>query len=56
LISETGTFSIIDTYLRLAEDYSIRLYDHTGDDFFDVGKFEQLKEIESKINEKSKDL
>ncbi len=46
LITETGKFSIIDTYLRLGGTHLIRGYDHTeGSSWFDAGKPEQLQRI-----------
>ena len=34
----TGKFSLIDVYLKLAADYQIMGYDHSGDNLVDVGK------------------
>ncbi|HPT04466.1 MAG TPA: nucleotidyltransferase family protein [Bacteroidales bacterium] len=45
LMTETGKFSIIDVYLRLASQQNIMAYDHTGDYLTDVGKTENLAEI-----------
>lgn len=48
-ITETGTFSIMDLYLRLAKDHAIIAYDHTGDFWLDIGKYEKLAESERLI-------
>lgn len=42
-ITETGKFSIIDVYLRLAQNQAIYSYPHDEDIWLDVGKPEQLK-------------
>lgn len=42
MITETGKFSIIDTYLRLAKTNTIRAYPHNSTDWMDVGKPEDL--------------
>ncbi len=38
-----GKFSLIDEYLYLARQHTIRGYDHTGDIFIDVGKPESIE-------------
>jgi NDP-sugar pyrophosphorylase family protein len=38
-----GKFSIVDEYLYLARQHTIRGYDHTGDVFIDVGKPESIE-------------
>ncbi|MEO7393342.1 MAG: sugar phosphate nucleotidyltransferase [Chitinophagaceae bacterium] len=43
----TGKFSLIDVYLKLAADYLILGYDHTGDRLVDVGKPESVAVAES---------
>ncbi len=43
----SGTFSITDTYLKLAKDHLIIAYDHTGDVIMDVGKPEAIIEAET---------
>lgn len=43
----TGKFSLIDVYLKLAADHVIMGYDHTGDQFVDVGKPESVAVAES---------
>lgn len=48
-ITETGAFPIVDLYLRLAKDYSILAYDHTGDFWLDIGKYEELEKDERLI-------
>lgn len=44
LITETGKFSIMDTYLRLAKSHIIQTYRHDNDFWFDIGRIENLKE------------
>ena len=41
-VQQEGKFSIIDSYLQLAEDHSVKGFDHTGDMILDVGKPESL--------------
>lgn len=43
LLSEVGKFSIIDSYLRLAEQHCLMGYAHDNDYWFDVGKPERLE-------------
>jgi len=43
----TGKFSLIDVYLKLAANNRIMGYDHTGDNFVDVGKPESVPLAES---------
>ena len=43
----TGKFSLIDVYLKLAADHLIMGYDHSGDDWVDVGKPESVPVAES---------
>lgn len=38
----TGKFSLIDVYLSLAAKHKIAAYDHSGDQFIDVGKPESV--------------
>lgn len=38
----SGKFSLIDVYLKLANDHVIMGYDHSGDRFVDVGKPEAI--------------
>ncbi len=52
LINETGRFSIIDVYLKLAKEHRILGYDHTQTQWLDLGRIENLKEAESFLNEK----
>lgn len=42
LMPFSGKFSLIDVYLRLAPDYLISGYDHSGDKLVDVGKPESI--------------
>ena len=43
LITEQGVFSIIDVYIRLAENNNIVAFNHDGSLWMDVGKKENLK-------------
>ena len=51
LISETGRFSIVDTYIRLAASHPISAFDHTGTIWFDLGKPEQIAIVEQYLLE-----
>jgi len=46
LIRQEGKFSIIDTYLDLARQNNIYVYDHSGDVVVDVGKPESIETAE----------
>lgn len=50
LITETGSFSIMDVYLRLCEHHCIKAYNHPDDFWLDVGKFTELADVESQLN------
>ena len=43
----SGKFSLTDVYLKLAADYPILGYDHSGDRFVDVGKPESVEVAET---------
>ena len=43
LVTETGAFSIIDVYLRLAATHTIRAFPHPAEGWLDVGKKENLE-------------
>lgn len=45
-IEQKGKFSIIDSYLQLAKNYTIKGFDHSGDLILDVGKPESLLHAE----------
>lgn len=47
LMTETGKFSIIQLYLRLAKDQKIYGYQENSELWMDLGKPDQLKEAES---------
>lgn len=47
LIEETGKFGIVDLYLRLARQETIKGFDHSGSRFIDVGKPEAVQQAES---------
>jgi NDP-sugar pyrophosphorylase family protein len=51
LISGSGKFSLIDTYLQLAPDHRIIGYEDTSSLWMDVGKPEQLAEAEKLFSE-----
>jgi NDP-sugar pyrophosphorylase family protein len=44
---QQGKFSITETYLDLAKDYKIMLFDHSGDKLVDVGKPDSVQIAES---------
>lgn len=46
LINERGVFSIIDVYLRLAQNRTILTWRHDKDFWVDLGRVENLKEAE----------
>jgi NDP-sugar pyrophosphorylase family protein len=50
LITGTGKFSLIDTYLELAATHRIIGYEDNSSFWMDVGKTTQLDEMERKIN------
>lgn len=50
LITESGIFSLISLYLRLAKTHSIFGYNDTSSIWMDLGKPEQLKEAEKYPN------
>lgn len=50
LITESGTFSLISLYLRLAENNNIFGYIDTSDIWIDLGKPEQLREAEKYLS------
>jgi NDP-sugar pyrophosphorylase family protein len=50
-IHETGRFSIVDTYLRLAKNNSIYGHLQTACTWFDVGKPEQLSIVSGFLND-----
>jgi len=47
LVKQSGKFSIIDTYLDLAKEHPVLVYDHSGDKVVDVGKPESVKTAEA---------
>lgn len=48
--AEVGKFSIIDVYLRLADNEIITSYLHDDDYWFDLGTYKQLHEAQDYIN------
>jgi NDP-sugar pyrophosphorylase family protein len=51
LFTETGTFSITDTYLRLASRHTIQTWSHNQNLWFDLGRVANLKEAEQYIGQ-----
>jgi NDP-sugar pyrophosphorylase family protein len=49
LIYETGSFSIMDIYLRLAKNNCIKAFNHSKDFWLDVGKFKEIKQVEQQL-------
>ena len=47
LITETGPFTMTSLYLRLAENYHIKVYPHNKDLWFELGRLENLKDAEN---------
>ena len=46
IINEEGKFSMIDLYLRLANDHKIQAFDHSETKFIDVGKTDSVANAE----------
>jgi NDP-sugar pyrophosphorylase family protein len=42
LFTESGRFSVIPAYLRLASEYPVFAFEHTSEPWFDLGKPEQI--------------
>lgn len=51
LIDRTGKFSIVDIYLELAANNTIKGFDHSGSRFIDVGKPDSVAEAEQLFGE-----
>ncbi len=49
LIEETGTFSIMELYLRLAANHILKGFDINVDNWFDIGTPDKLKQAEQYI-------
>jgi len=49
LITANGRFSIITTYLELAQKHKISMFDHSNSIWFDMGKAEDLDRAEKII-------
>lgn len=43
LITETGSFSIVDMYLRLAETYDIQSFEHSNDLWLEFGRVQNIE-------------
>ncbi len=52
-ITETGSFSIIHTYLRLAEKFAIKSYIHNYSKWFDMGRYQYVQEFNKDGNMKN---
>ena len=50
LIEEKGAFSIMDVYLRLAKNYSIKAFDHSHTKWFDLGRYEHVLDFNALEN------
>ena len=50
LISETGKFSIMDTFLRLSSDYNILTWQHPENFWWDMGRTENLAKAEPYVD------
>ena len=46
-VTQRGKFSLVDAFLSLSAEYPILAYDHTGDNWVDVGKPETVPVAES---------
>lgn len=51
LITETGAFSIIDTYLRLAKSHKIIAFEHNNSFWMDMGKISDFQQLEKKAKQ-----
>jgi NDP-sugar pyrophosphorylase family protein len=51
LIHETGVFSIMDVYLRIAKTHKIATYNHDGDYWLDLGRIENIEEAANFLKE-----
>ena len=49
-ISESGKFAIMDLYLRLAANQPIIAYNHTGDFWLDVGKYDDFASVQKQVS------
>ena len=47
LVQHQGKFSMVDVYLSLAKQHTIKAFDHSNTKFIDVGKPESIAEAES---------
>jgi NDP-sugar pyrophosphorylase family protein len=45
VITERGRFSIIDVYLRLAQDYTITGFEHDDTAWFECGRLDNLEKL-----------
>lgn len=50
LITEAGKFSIIDVYLRLAQNHEIKAFEHDSSQWVDVGKPENISVAENLVH------
>ncbi len=50
LVHRQGKFSMVDVYLDLMREQTIKCFDHTGSRFIDVGKPDSIKQAEQMWN------
>jgi NDP-sugar pyrophosphorylase family protein len=48
-LTEDGSFSIIDSYLRLSSAYNISAFKHDPENWFDVGKIDELEMVKNRF-------
>lgn len=51
LMDESGAFSIMQTYLRLAKNYDIIGFEHNSSNWFEFGRYEHVQQF-NEINDK----
>jgi len=49
-ITESGNFSVIDTFLRLAGSFEIKSYIHNYSKWFDMGRYQHVQEFNKRGN------
>lgn len=52
-ITETGVFSIMDVYLRIAKTHRIATYKHNNDYWLDLGRIENIEEAANYLKAKN---
>jgi len=53
LMDESGVFSIMQTYLRLAKNYNIVGFEHNSSNWFEFGRFEHLRHFNETMTDES---